>query len=171
MIHRQNPDDPGWSAWYSDGECYRYLLEYTWGDPSYLAVWAMLNPSTATELKLDPTLTRCVNFTRREGLGGMIVVNRYAYRATKPAELNTVPDPVGPENHEVIRGVMAAESTAMVVVGWGATRVRTNGKPAPLIDAMAQDHDLDVLCLGKTGRGYPKHPLYVPANTPLVAFR
>lgn len=67
-ITRSPTPDAG--AVFSKCERYRYLLWRQWrelGARAGTVVFAMLNPSTATELVLDPTLTRCHGFTRRLG--------------------------------------------------------------------------------------------------------
>lgn len=82
----------------SDDGLYRYLLERHWDDTTSSCTFVMLNPSTADALVDDPTIRRCVGFAKSFGCGSLRVVNLYAYRATKPAELWTVDDPVGPAN-------------------------------------------------------------------------
>lgn len=96
-------------------------------------------------------------------MGGLIVVNLYAYRATKPEDLRTAGWPVGPFGDEYIRGaVNAAEGP--VVVAWGAN--------APL-DRAREVLDMipDPQCLGYTKGGAPRHPLYVPASLQLAPYR
>src|SRR5687767_7058306 len=67
-------------CWLSDDNAYRTLLWRTFQDVGFLQrpplVFGMMNPSTATHLLLDPTVRRCLGFARREGAGGIIVVNR-----------------------------------------------------------------------------------------------
>ena len=72
------------SAEISDCGHYRYSLYREWRYNPRLIVWMMLNPSTADALTNDPTLRRCIDFSRQWGYGGLIVVNLYAFRASKP---------------------------------------------------------------------------------------
>jgi len=46
-----------------------------------------LNPSTADETSDDPTLTRCINYAKYWGFGGVCMANLFAFRATKPSAM------------------------------------------------------------------------------------
>lgn len=50
------------SAAFDESGMYRYNLVRRWA-PGPSVLWIMLNPSTADELKLDPTLQRCLHFS------------------------------------------------------------------------------------------------------------
>jgi uncharacterized protein DUF1643 len=63
---------------------YRYSLTRVWDEALPTITFVLLNPSTADDQQLDPTLRRCVSFAKREGYGGMITLNLYAFRATDP---------------------------------------------------------------------------------------
>ncbi|MGH3977119.1 MAG: DUF1643 domain-containing protein, partial [Pseudonocardiaceae bacterium] len=101
---------------------YRYQLTRTWDPGQQRATFIMLNPSTADAADDDPTIRRCTSYARSWGLGGLMVVNLYAYRATDPADLWKVDDPVGPDNDDHLRAVLAAATDvgAPVVAAWGA---------------------------------------------------
>jgi len=152
------------SAVFSDDGAYRYRLDRTWGDSGRHAVWLMLNPSTADALADDPTIRRCAGFSRSWGLDGLTVVNLFALRATDPRALARHPDPVGPENDEFIR--RAIGPCSVVVAAWGAQRIA-----AARADTWrrALTRTADVLCLGTTKDGEPRHPLYVRADQPLAS--
>jgi hypothetical protein len=77
---------------------YRYHLSRSWESSSPLVAFVMLNPSTADAHQDDPTLRRCIGFAQRWGYGRRAGVNRCAYRATNPAVLRQVADPVGADN-------------------------------------------------------------------------
>ena len=68
----------------------------------------------------------------------------------------TATDPVGPDYDRVL-----ADVTGTVVAGWG-----TNADPARVIQALAVLPQLHAL--GATKDGHPHHPLYVPADAPLI---
>ena len=53
-------------------------------------------PSTATEKVYDPTLLRCKKRAIFSCVYQFRVCNLFAYRATKPKELQKVTDPIGP---------------------------------------------------------------------------
>lgn len=143
---------------------YRYSLTRQWGaDPARRAVWIMLNPSTADATVDDPTVRRCLGFSRAWGCDSLEVVNLFALRATDPRELRTAVDPVGPENDGALRD--AVDRGDLVVAAWGAHGV-LHGRAA----AVRAVFGPEVRCLGVTKAGMPRHPLYVRSGTPLTAF-
>ena len=135
---------------------YRYSLTRRWADGDTVA-WIMLNPSTADASMDDPTIRRCISFSKNWGYGGLQVVNLYGYRATKPDALKAVVDPIGPDHEVHFMG--ALQASALVIAAWGAC------KHAEI------DHVKHILtntlvhCLDVTADGSPKHPLYVSGNT------
>src|SRR5262245_13227298 len=96
---------------------YRYALTRTWGDPKKVVCWVMLNPSTADADQDDPTIRRCLGFSRAWGAGGLVVVNLFALRATDPDQLRIAADPVGPDNDSHLS---TAAFGRLVVAAWGA---------------------------------------------------
>lgn len=145
------------SARFSPCRTWRYTLERVWGSGE-AAVFIGLNPSTADETEDDPTIRRCIGFAQSWGYDRLIMCNLYAYRSTDPKGLLATPDPVGPENDVALQ--VSAEGAGVVVAAWGV-----HGKP----DRVGHVRGLlpDLLCLGHTKAGAPKHPLYLPKDTPL----
>ena len=85
------------------GRLYRFSLTRQWGDgPRVLFV--MLNPSLANADGDDPTIRRCIGFTRQWGRAGLEVVNLFAVVSPEPSILRSCPDPVGPRNDAAIIG-------------------------------------------------------------------
>ena len=145
---------------------YRYRLSRRWSAEGGDVVWIMLNPSRADAGTDDPTIRRCIAFSRHWGYGGMVVVNLFALCATHPAALHGVPDPVGPQNDAHIaaafRGTHDSPSAARdIVAAWGAHPLAA-GRSALVLAAAGGN----VLCLGTTQAGHPRHPLYVAAGQP-----
>lgn len=135
---------------------YRYLLWRVWDESKPYVGWVMLNPSTADATQDDPTIRRCIGFTKAWGYGGIRVANLYAYRAAKPSELWKQDDPYGPDNARYLR--MLREGCPLVVAAWGA-----NADPG---DARRAVRELAPLfALGLTKHGQPRHPLYVAGGT------
>lgn len=151
------------TATFSECGTYRYDLSRTWG-PGQSALFIMLNPSTATADVLDPTVRRCVGFSRAWGRGGVVILNIFALRSTDPRALKTHPDPVGPENDATIARYVTDEAYDPVVAAWGVhgTLNGRSAKVAALIEAAAP---WKLKCLGTTKDGHPKHPLYLAADT------
>jgi len=152
-----------------DNECtfspdrrHRYSLVHRW-NPLFgdrLILWIGLNPSTADEAKLDPTLTRIAAFSKRAGFDGFWMANLFALRTPYPAEMMADPDPVGPENDAWL--LRAAGRCEKIVAAWGA-----GGKFQARADAVARLFaGRELWCLGTTQDGHPRHPLYVPGEQP-----
>lgn len=142
----------------SDGR-YRYRLWRSWG-PGTRCVWVMLNPSTADSNIDDPTIRKCVGFAQRWGHEGIEVVNLFAWRATKPSELYTVADPVGPRCDEAL--MAAVSSHEHVVLAWGNNGV-LKGRGQEVFDLIRGECIPGAL--HKTGQDQPGHPLYLPYTT------
>lgn len=142
-------------------ECgrYRYTLTRQWGDGMRVC-WVMLNPSTADATDDDPTIKRVRGFTRAWGYSGFIVVNLFAWRATKPAELLKVADPVGPDNDVAIAG--AVESSAAIIAAWGTVHKKLRWRAARVRSDITANWSLHYLRLSNDGA--PWHPLYLPAD-------
>lgn len=154
------------TATISDCGRYRYRLERRWADAPPLT-FVMLNPSTADADVDDPTIRRCMGFARREGAGGIVVVNLWALRATNPKELRTAADPYG-ANWAFLRE--AIEAPGRKVAAWGAWAGPNNSSLSYLV-ADVYRAQRQLMCLGKTKAGAPRHPLYVRADVPLEVWR
>lgn len=151
-----------WATFSTDG-LYRYILGRRW-DRGPLFVVCLLNPSTATEDILDPTLRRVRGFALRDGYSGMLVVNVFAYRSTQRKNLCRVNNPVGPQNDAAI--VAAANASDVIVVGWGVPQTKNIRER---MEAVLSLFDRPVSIFGTlTNGGYPPHPLYLPSTTPIV---
>lgn len=159
------------SAWSreSDGGTYRYELSRRWSYamPRRTACFVMLNPSTADGAVDDPTIRRCVGFARREGCGGMRVVNLSPLRATHPRDLHPIPAELADDN--VARVEWVARRADLVIAAWGAS-VPPFLRPErdAVLDILRRRIGHELMCLGHTMNGSPRHPLYVPGDAELV---
>jgi hypothetical protein len=157
------------SAWISSCQTYRYALTRELqgrGDPM---VFVMLNPSTADALKDDPTIRRCIGFANREGASRLIVLNLFAFRSPSPDRLFSVDKDtqIGPDNDETLR--YSVRGVRRIVCAWGAdNRARLR---AVHVERMLRSAGAELVCLGKTGNGMPRHPLYVKSDQPLVPYK
>lgn len=159
----QSPAVERWAT-ISEDRRYRYNLGRRWNRPvASRIVWVMLNPSTADACVDDPTIRRCMAFSRAWGHDEMVVVNLYALRATDPSELGRATNPFGSENARYIDRHLA--SAALVVAAWGAHPWATQ-----VADATLGRHR-PLYCLGRTKAGHPRHPLYVPRAQSLEVWR
>jgi len=139
---------------------WRYLLWRRWDAAKPAANFLMLNPSTADELKLDPTCARARVYAERWGYGALIVTNVFAWRATDPDDMKAAQDPVGPGNDAAI--LRAAKEAAIVVCAWGnhgAFQERSRKIREKLTSQRISLHALRV-----NANGEPAHPLYLPGK-------
>jgi hypothetical protein len=148
------------TAVFSHCGTWRYMLrrEVFQSGPSLTVVFVCLNPSTADEANDDPTVRRCVGFARRWGYRRLVISNLFALRSTDPAALYEHEDPIGPENDHWIEH--AARSADLVIAAWG-NHGTLRGRGRAVSELLYARHN--VRLLGVTGRGEPRHPLYLPA--------
>lgn len=147
---------------------YRYNLSRWWGQGDRLR-FVMLNPSTADAEVDDPTIRRCMGFARSLLFEGIDVVNLYAFRATKPADLWKADEPTGGErNDDLLREVLRQSRVQPVIAAWGA-----NARPERVAEFLSWRDAVcgaRVLALGLTKAGAPRHPLYLRADAQPVRF-
>lgn len=144
---------------------YRYDLRRGGND---LLPFVMLNPSTADSKQDDPTIRRCVGFAKREGNNGIVVRNLYAWRSKSPQALKSAIisgiDVIGPENDYWLQQLAIASKR--VVCAWGGF---ADVQRARQVVSLLKD-SCELVCLGVTASGAPRHPLYVRNDVPLVPF-
>lgn len=148
------------SAEISDCGSYRFDLRRTWGEGPKVA-WLMLNPSTADAEHDDPTLRRIQDWASRWGYHGVIVVNVFPFRASKPAELwhwlHGAPAEPGMQATNNSYIAAAAREAALRLVGFGAD-VGTIA-PDDLNIALRHYGAEGLMCLGTSQHGWPLHPM------------
>lgn len=157
----------GSGAVYSPCGKWRYLLWRIESRRAGLIAMGLLNPSTADHLRDDPTIRQCRKRARQAGAKGVLVWNLFAYRATKPADLKRVDDPAGPDNDEAI--ALATEVTRRTVLAWGMHGGH-RGRDQQVLGILA-GASCELWMLGLTGKGHPRHPLYLPTETPVRQWR
>lgn len=153
---------------------FRYSLWRRWWSTPPM-VFVMINPSTADATQDDPTIRRCCAFAHREARGGVVVVNLFAWRSSSPRILGggcrAGTDIVGPSNDVAIALALEIPG-ALVVAAWGQpTRVvlrEAAGLRAEKVAAAARARGVQLHSLALTKDGWPKHPLYLRADSPLT---
>ena len=149
----------------SEDGIYRYHLSRRWGDGEMLT-FVMLNPSTADAYEDDPTIRRIMGFARSFGYSGVHVVNLYALRVTDSKLLFTYSfDPIGNDNIFWLDAALSRND--YVICAWGT---KAEQSVVDKFSILADVRDCELLCLGKTKHGSPKHPLYLSATTQLKPF-
>mgnify|MGYP000480588151 CR=1 FL=1 len=147
-------------AVFSDCRTWRYRLSQIWDEDKPALYWLMLNPSTADELKNDPTVERCERRARMWNYGGSVVFNIFAYRATDPKDMRACADPVGPDNDMWIKRLAAQSHDIDIVAGWGEHGAHLNRGEAVLDIFRAAQGRITALKINASG--HPAHPLYIP---------
>lgn len=148
---------------------YRWTLRRYWHAGPYVC-WIMLNPSTADAAKDDPTIREVIRRSRSWGFQGLIVVNIFPFRSSKPADCrkwfaqrqdSAEVDNALERNRDIVLEV--AQGADRVIAAWGAA-----SWCAYYADSIAdQVRGFDpwgepvrqIECLGTTQDGSPKHPL------------
>lgn len=161
LVRTHNEETLVSEAAFSDCETYRYYLRRTWDRSLSRVCFVLCNPSTATEIVNDPTITRCIGFAKAWDCGGIDIVNIFALRSTDPAALYKARDPIGEHNDEAIKEAVAR--CRITMVAWSnhgkldARGCRVAKMIAPLSNT--------IWCFGLTGSNYPKHPLYLKSDS------
>lgn len=133
-----------------------------------------INSSTAHPDRLDNTVRRVQNASHKEGYDGWIMLNVYPVRATDPKDLELTSDnAMHQENVKHIAEVFRQYSTATVWAAWGNL---IEFRPY-LMDCLkdiyeaAKPFSLKWKSKGTlTGKGHPRHPLYLPSDAKFMAF-
>lgn len=158
MISRSHQKgDAASIAVYSDCERYRFSLTRVWQPEGDRVLFVMLNPSTATEVQNDPTVERCERRARALGAGSFRVCNIFAWRDTDPKALRRAAEPVGSANDAAI--VEGCHWADRIVCAWGTHGAYLGRGPA--VEELMRATGRELMHLGLTKEGHPKHPLYI----------
>lgn len=150
---------------------FRYRLERHALSGAGAVAWIMVNPSTADATEDDATIRKVRGFSERLGAGWFIVGNLFAYRSTDVRQLAKAADPIGPDNDDHLRAIIA--DAPVVIVAWGPTAKL----PASLrrrfyrVARIAEEAGRELLCLGTAKDGQPLHPLMQPYSAELRPWR
>ncbi len=150
------------TATFSPCRSYRYTLGREWDPTLPTIVFVGLNPSTADEERDDPTIRKCIGFAKLWGYGGIVMLNLFAFRATKPADMKRAAEPIGELNRSAF---IDATKGRKVVAAWGVHGSHRERSKELL--RLATFAGVSLECLGTAKDGEPRHPLYLPYTTPL----
>lgn len=145
---------------------HRYCLWRKWGEGGTV-VWILLNPSTADALEDDPTVRKCIAFTKLWGqqaglptYGSIIIVNLYSWRATKPKDLRGATTPYNDRTDKVIE--LCLRHADRVMCGWGANPALDKASRVSRVMGLIRAAGHTPEALRVTQAGHPEHPLYIP---------
>jgi hypothetical protein len=149
-------------AIFSDDRTYRYVLWRIWNRNRAILLSIGLNPSTASELNDDPTITRETRRAYDLGFGGLFKWNLYAYVSSDPDVLLGDGDFVGAENDLYLKQLIGLSSKT--VCGWGSFPAVKN-RASIILKMIPEPY-----CLGVNKDREPKHPLYIGYNQPMIKY-
>ncbi len=149
-------------AIFSDDRKYRYALWRVWNINRPILLLVGLNPSKAGAIISDPTITRGVVRADKEGFGGFLMANLYAYVSTQPEVLLGDADFIGELTDYYLKQMI--EMSDKQLCGWGSFKPVRN-RASVVLDMIKEPY-----CLGVNTDGQPKHPLYVGYDVPMVKY-
>jgi hypothetical protein len=126
-----------------------------------------LNPSTADETQDDPTIRRCIQFSKDWGFGALCMTNIFAVRATDPKDMKACPDPIGNDNDDYLTYLSGL--AGVIIAAWGKDGKHLHR--GVRVKMMLNNPVGCLMCLGLNSDGTPKHPLYLKKATAWMAFR
>ena len=175
MIDEWSPDRTGFAR-FSHDRRFRYRLaraitplaleshreRFERGDTALApirVVFVMLNPSTADAFKLDPTVSKCVQFAQRWGADTLEVVNLFAMRSPYPEDLRWAhtAENAGGDTTNDAEILAACTGAHRVIAAWGRHGEIYNR--AYHVERMLRTSHVKVDVLGWTQDGAPVHPL------------
>ncbi len=157
---------PGTHSLWSPDRQSRYFLRrpaLTNEDRSKQPVaFILLNPSTADEVKDDPTVAKCRRYAKSWGFGEVIILNAFAFRATDPKNMRSHLDPVGPGNDRVIYDTVdhIVNRGGKIVCGWGNHGLHLE-RGSVLRQLL---HSFSLSAFPITKQKQPGHPLYLKST-------
>lgn len=144
------------SAYFSECRKFRYILYRKWDKDAPIVLFIGLNPSKADGKIDDPTIRRCISFSKGWGFGGFAIVNLFAYCSHNPNELFKINDPIGPKNDSVIIEHIPKAEKIILIWGNHGSFLKRNEKILKLIKKP--------FCLKINKNGSPAHPLYLKST-------
>ena len=142
--------DPS-GAVFAEDRTHRLYLWRIWDRHLPLIMFIGLNPSTAAELRNDPTIRREIGFAVRWGYGGLFKCNAFTLVSTDPKKLNTE-RPIEMGANLAMR-VIRRSFCSKAVAAWGGSiiKVRLGEDRVEWIkQALAP-----LYCLGLLNKGIP----------------
>lgn len=145
-------------------ECGRYrpLLWRWWGGGAWWCVVGQ-NPSTADSQIDDPTLRRVMGLCRAGGAGGVLMVNYYDVRATRPEDCSRAAargEALGPDcDHWLVEASLGAQRT---ICAWGQVHRSRLARVERVVELLSGIRPLEAWAT--TAEGWPRHPLYLPGT-------
>jgi hypothetical protein len=142
----------------SDGNC-RFTLGLSGGNKLFVIG---LNPSTATQNKSDPTVSRVRKIALSNGYDGFVMLNLYPERSTHYNNLPFISDnTIYLKNIDEIIKLLSKVVSPKIWVAWGEPITSRNYFGQALFDIYERSKSLNVHWLNYgnlTKSGHPRHP-------------
>lgn len=133
-----------------------------------------INPSVACSEFDDNTSANVIEFARRAGANGAVMVNVTPEITTDPKGLGSR---LMPDGTDELQWAAIADALALravhVVAAWGKAQRRLaswNDRVAK-IRKLAEAANCELMCLGMNADGSPRHPSRLAYDTPIVPWR
>ena len=149
-------------AIYSDCRYYRYFFTPNLGYYCPVLMFIMLNPSRATELMGDLTVTLCTNRAVIDEFGALWVLNVFAQWGANAGMLRQPDERIQLCNDEIIRQKVARmgrnNGRDTIVCAWGDDGLLFNRRSDRVKEILVDAKNLPLYHLGLTNQDQPKHP-------------
>jgi len=161
-------------AIFNEDRTHRFLLKRKIKPGDSICLFAMLNPSTASEHKNDNTVSRCIKFADQWGFSWMWVVNIFSICSSDPKVLY-LPGVINePLNDEYIGAAVDIADRTMCAWGNHGNRIGRGDQVAQMIRDRGKVPFAFGLTNPLTGTPQPKHPLargknWIPYGADIVA--
>ena len=156
------------SAAFSDCGRHRYLLSRRWDENAGTVLFVMLNPSTATESRNDPTISRCHGYAigmNGGRHGGYMICNLFSLITPDRKLLESECDRLD-ESENDRQLVEACRRSERLICAWGGSGTEgfVRGRARVVVDLIQSAFPGKLECLGTNRNGAPSHPLYLNAD-------
>ena len=146
---------------------FRYALWRIWDRTKQTLLFIGLNPSTANDIKDDPTIRRLVNFAKSWGYGGLYAGNLFSIVSANPDVLFLSSSTEQPDRPNDMAIKQMCDLTSTRLVGWGEWGKNAGKRPDTVLALLGEP----VFCLKVNQSGEPCHPLYLPKDTKLIRYK
>jgi hypothetical protein len=154
---------------------HRYALWRIWEPDRKPLVVIGLNPSTATELVLDNTCRRDIQYARDWGYGGLIKLNLFSFRATDPSvmrswyeAMNSVEARTSTINDAHLQWFCDPERAGLILCAWGSHG--SLFRRSDVVRGMLTSQGCSLFALALTKGGEPRHTLYLRSDLKPVPY-
>lgn len=150
---------------------YRYILATRGTNP---LICVGVNPSTAAPGDLDPTLKSVERVALHNGFDSFIMFNVYAQRATRPQDMEKVPnEALHRENMAAFAYALSLSPSPAVWAAWGTVIEQRDYLPRCVRDMVdiGETYGARWFTAGaRSKKGHPHHPLYLRKDSVLEPF-